>query len=94
MVLYLKEHRHVALHVACGDITEVEVSGGNFVITIPDKTVMSMLEDGKREIERALSWQGLELSVTLKEKKEIPSLVAEDEAKLAKMFGKKFKAID
>lgn len=72
----------------------MEVNGGNFVITTPDRTVMSLLEDGKREIERALSWQGLELSVELREKVNIPSSVAEDETKLAKMFGKKFKVID
>ena len=80
--------------MACGDITEVEIRGNSFVITTPDKTVLSLLEDGKREIERALSWQGQELSVLLEEKVLVPSKTAEDEVYLKKMFGKKFKAID
>ena len=64
------------------------------MITTPDKTVLSLLEDGKREIERALSWQGRDLNVVLPEKVILPSKTEEDEEYLKKVFGKKFKAID
>lgn len=94
VVLFLKEHHHVALHVACGDITEVEIVDGNLIITTPDKTVFSLLDDGKREIERALSWQGVELCVTIAEKVYKPTQADEDKIALQKMFGKKFKIID
>ena len=56
------------MFVACGDITEVAVRDGKFIITAPDKTVYALLSQGKREIERALSWQGLELNVVIEEK--------------------------
>lgn len=94
VVLFLKEHHHVALHVACGDITDVEIAGDKLLITTPDKTVLSLLEDGKREIERALSWQGAELSVEIVQKVFSPTAADEDKAALQKMFGKKFKIIN
>ena len=94
MVLYLKEHRHVALHVACGDITDVIIENGKLVILTPDNTVLSVLKDGLREIERALSWQGLDMGCEVKLKIIPPSKVDEDAKILEKMFGKKFEIIE
>ena len=65
VVLFLKEHRHIALHVACGDITDVELDGNNLKINVFDGTLVGMLNDGKREIENALRWQGLEHKVVV-----------------------------
>ena len=93
VVLFLKEHKHVALHVACGDITDVTVKDGNLVISTFDNTVASLLEDGKREIERALSWQGLEMGVIIDKKEELPNKMELDEVKLSKLFGNKLKVI-
>ena len=90
-MLFLKEHREVALHVACGDITEVQIKDGMLTIFATDKTMMSLLESGKREIERALSWQGLELSVNVIEKAKEISKVDEDLNKLNKLVGNKLK---
>ena len=69
VVLFLKEHRHIALHVACGDITDVELDGNNLVLNVFDGTLVNLLAEGKREIENALRWQGLEhkLVVNIKE---------------------------
>ena len=64
--MFLKEHRHIALHVACGDITDVELDGNNLKINVFDGTLVGMLNDGKREIENALRWQGLEHKVVVK----------------------------
>lgn len=91
VVLFLKEHREVALHVACGDITDVVVENGVLTITASDNTMLSLLESGKKEIERALSWQGQELAVEIKEKKKTISKTEEDLIKLKKMFGDKLK---
>lgn len=77
------------MFVACGDITEVAVRDGMFVITAPDKAVFTLLDGGKREIERALSWQGLELKVVIEEKEYAPDKFEEDKKVLEKMFGKK-----
>lgn len=92
-MLFLKEHKHVALHVACGDITDVKIEDGKLIISTFDNTVSALLEDGKREIERALSWQGMELAVVVNKKQELPKATDLDEEKLRKMFGNKLKVI-
>jgi len=91
VVLFLKEHKEVALHVACGDITDVVIKDGTLTLTASDNTMLSLLESGKREIERALSWQGLELRVEIQEKKKEISKAEQDLQKLEKMFGDKLK---
>lgn len=67
------------------------MSNGVLTITASDNTMLSLLESGKREIERALSWQGQELVVEIKEKKKSISKTEEDLIKLKKMFGDKLK---
>ncbi len=61
VVLYLKEHKKVALHVACGDITNAKIEDGKLVIRSSDDFLIDILENGRREIETAIRWQGLEL---------------------------------
>lgn len=82
------------MFVACGDITEVAIKDGNFVITAPDRAVFSLLYEGRREIERALSWQGLELKLVIEEKEYEPDKFEEDKKVLSKMFGKKLTTIE
>lgn len=81
----------MALHIACGDITEVEIKDGRLKLVATDNTMLSLLEEGKREIERALSWQGLDLVVDIQERKKEPSKVEQDLKKLNKLFGEKVK---
>ncbi len=61
VVLYLKEHKKVALHVACGDITNAVIEGNKLVIRSSDEFVVDVLTGGRGEIENALRWQGLDL---------------------------------
>ena len=53
--------------------------------------MLSLLESGRREIERAISWQGLELKLEINEKKKELSKKDQDLNKLKKMFGDKLK---
>lgn len=87
VVLFLKEHRQIALHVACGDITDVELQGQDLVINVYDGTLVGLLGDGKREIENALRWQGLDLNVKVNIKAEEKSKDEEDLLTLKKVFG-------
>ena len=80
--------------MACGDITDVKIDGSSLVISTTDTTVAALLNDGKRDIERALSWQGLEMNVEINKKEILPSKAELDRQKLEKMFGEKFKVID
>ena len=51
--------------------------------------MLGLLQDGKRELERALSWQGLEMGIEIRQKiKEIPK--AQQDLKILKeAFGDK-----
>lgn len=89
VVLFLKEHRQIALHVACGDITDVALDGNNFIINIEDGMMQNLLSEGKREIERALRWQGLDLNVIISVKVVEKSAEEQDVEKLKNLFGDK-----
>ncbi len=77
------------MHVACGDISDVVIKDGRLIISVADNTVLSLLQDGKREIERALSWQGLDLIVDIEQKIIPPSKQEEDIKKLKQIFDDK-----
>ena len=87
VVLFLKEHHQVALHVACGDITDVALDGQNLIVKAGDGMLANLLADGRREIENALRWQGLDLSLKVEiiEHKLTPQ--EEDIQKLQKLVG-------
>ena len=89
--MFLKEHKEVALHVACGDITNIKIENGVLTIFVEDMTMLSLLESGKREIERALSWQGLDLMVKIEQLEKTISKEEEDLNKLGKLFGNKLR---
>ncbi len=87
VVLYLKENRHVALHVACGDITDVTIADGKLVINVVEQMLAKLLLEGKGIIERALRWQGLELDVEVNLKKVQISDSEYDKKRLKEVFG-------
>ena len=87
VVLYLKEHHMVALHVACGDITDVEIDGQNIVINAKDGMLFNLLLEGKREIESALRWQGLDYEVKINLLTDEKSEADLDYERLREIFG-------
>lgn len=87
VVLYLKEHRQVALHVACGDITDVRLEGQNLVVHVKDQMLVTMLEEGKREIESAIRWQGLDVVLVIEFQEPEKSLQEKDLEKLKPIVG-------
>lgn len=86
VVLQLKERKQIALHVACGDITDVELSGNSLIINVTESVLAGMLEDGRKEIERAISWQGLDLKVVINLKEKASSAGEQDIEKLNQIF--------
>ena len=87
IVLYLKERRQIALHVACGDITDVRLDGENLVINIEDGMMLNLLTEGKRELESAIRWQGLDLNIVINVKKIEKTAEEQDIEKLKQIFG-------
>lgn len=87
VVLFLREHRQVALHVACGDITDVELEGNKLIVNVYDGMLVNLLQEGRREIESALRWQGLELQLEVRTKEKFKSDEEQDIEKLKEVFG-------
>lgn len=72
----------------------MEIKDNKLFINASDSTMLSLLEKGAREIERALSWQGLELNVEIVEKKKEKSNEEQDLEKLKRLFSMKLKIKD
>lgn len=87
VVLFLKEHKFIALHVACGDITDVDIMDNYLNINVKDGMLYNLLVDGKKNIESALRWQGLDYMVKINLIEEPKSKAQEDLEKLNLMFG-------
>ena len=85
-MLYLKEQKQIALHVACGDITDVVLDGSKLIINVYDGMLINLLELGKRDIENAIRWQGLELEVVICVKEAKTSKAEKDIARLKAIF--------
>ena len=79
------------MHVACGDITNVEINGDKLIVRSSDDFLLSILEDGRREIENAIRWQGLNLSLELLKFESKTQLQEKDIVKLTRLVGNKIK---
>ena len=89
MVLYLKEHKKISLFVACGDITDVQIENNQLFIKTSDDFLVSVLEEGKKELENALRWQGLNMEVKIVKFENNEQLRDKDIIKLKQFFGDK-----
>ena len=90
VVLYLKENKKVALYVACGDITDVKIENNSLIIRSSDDFLVNVLEDGRRDIENALRWQGLDLKLEIIKFESLKQKQEKDILKLIRLFGDKF----
>ena len=77
------------MYVACGDITDVKIDDKKLAIKTSDDFLISVLEDGKRELENALRWQGLNLEVEIIKFESVDQMRDKDILKLSKLFGDK-----
>lgn len=94
VVLYLKEHKKVALHVACGDITNAKIEDGKLIIRSSDDFLIDVLENGKRDIEAAIRWQGLELAFVVEKYESGEQKINKDIKKLENFFGNRVEVED
>ena len=73
--------------MACGDITDISIENGTLTINVVDGMIINLLEEGKKEIEKALRWQGFDLEVKINLKEEEFSKVEKDRKILTEVFG-------
>ena len=83
----MKEHHKVALHVACGDITNAKIENGNLIIRTSDAFLVDVLENGRKDIEAALRWQGLDLGFKIVKFESTEQKIDKDIKKLRALFG-------
>ena len=88
-MLYLKEHKKVALHVACGDITNAKIDGDQLVVRSSDSFLVDVLESGRKEIESAIRWQGLDLKFEVVKYESAEQKINKDIKKIENFFGSK-----
>lgn len=88
-MLYLKEHKKVALHVACGDITNPIIDGKSLIIRSSDDFLIDVLESGRKEIENAIRWQGLDLEFEVVKFESNEQKMAKDLKKIERFFANK-----
>ncbi len=90
----MRENKNVALHVICGDITNVELQGKKLILKVQEQFLYDMItaEENKNEIKKALLWQGLDLELEFIKMKKDSDLVDEDLAKLS-AIGVKFRKV-
>lgn len=89
IVLYLKEHKKVALHVACGDITNAKIEDKKLIIRSSDDFLIDVLENGRKEIENAIRWQGLDLEFVVVKFESNEQKIGKDIKKIENFFGNK-----
>ena len=89
IVLYLRENKKVALHVACGDITDVAIENNNLVIKTSDDFLIDVLTSGIKDLENAIRWQGLTLGIEIVKFESQTQKQDKDIVKLKRIFGEK-----
>lgn len=87
VVLYLKEHKKVALHIACGDITNARLEDGKLIIRSSDDFLIDVLENGRKDIESAIRWQGLDLKFVVEKFESGEQKINKDIKNLQTYFG-------
>lgn len=73
VIIYLREHKAVALHIACGDITDVEYANETFIINTDESFLYELLktEENLKELKRAFEHFGIKHFEILKKDKKL-----------------------
>ena len=84
VVLFLKEKKHIALQIACGDIIDTDLAEDKFVITTDDAYIEKILTtpENTKIIEDALAWQGITCKLVVNRKLKTSELQKQDIEKL------------
>lgn len=90
----MRENHQVALYVACGDLKDIQIIDDSLKIFVEDSTMFTILTEGKRELERAISWQGLNLGIEILQKEVVLTKQEQDINRLKEVFGNKLNIIN
>lgn len=90
VVIYLREHGYTAMHIACGDITDVVKDDDQIKIKAEEQFLIDLLkrEDNKKILEEALISFGIN-KYTIEKKEKQTDIGARDIEKLKAIFPNK-----
>lgn len=87
IIIYLREKHCVALHIACGDITDVSFSDDKFIIKTTEEYLFDLLEneENKNELKKAFNLLGIKQFDVIKKEK-VKTKAQQDLMVLKNMF--------
>ena len=90
IIIYLREHHAVALHIACGDITDVSFDGEKFSINIVDEFLFNLINEpeNKKDLQAAFTNFDIKHFEIIKKEK-VLTKAQQDIARLKEVFGDK-----
>ena len=93
IITYLREHHLSALHVACGDVSDVKIENGVLVISTDQDYLNSILnkEENREEINNAIKFFGFDLKFEIKLLGKPSAEVEADLQTLREYFGEELK---
>ena len=88
IIIYLREHHAVALHIVCGDITDVEKNGDKFYINTTENLLYDLLksEENMKDLKNAFNYLGIKDFEIIKKEK-VLSKTQQDLNTLKETFG-------
>ena len=90
VIIYLREHHAVALHIACGDITDVSFDGETFFINTSEEFLYELIntQENLKDLKNAFNNFGINKFEIIKKEKKLTKS-QHDLAKLKQIFGDK-----
>ena len=85
IIVYLREHNNIILHIICGDITDVEIKDNVFIIKSEQKNIIDILNENSnyQELKKAFEFFGYEKFEIVQSAK---SLTDEDNIKILNKY--------
>ncbi len=80
--------------MACGDITNAILENNKLIIRTSDDFLVDVLESGRKDIEAAIRWQGLDIKFEIVKFESAEQKIAKDIKKLENFFENKVKIDD
>lgn len=90
VIIFLREHKAVALHIACGDITDVSFDGDTFLINTQESFLYDLLksEENQKDLQNAFENFGIKNFQIIKKEKKLTK--SQQDLKILKeVFGNK-----
>lgn len=85
IIVFLREHNNIILHIICGDITDVEIKDNVFIIKSEQKNIIDILNENSnyQELKKAFEFFGYEKFEIVQSAK---SLTDEDNIKILNKY--------